>query len=88
MRGLPELWQTTVISPVWKQKGSPTDPSRYRGLSVLHPLGKLLSLALLQRLDVATHEHDWLAEEQAGFRQGHRVEDHQLLLTYLMLAAA
>ena len=27
-------------------------------------------------------------EEQAGFRPGHRIEDHQLLLTYLLLAAA
>ena len=65
-----------MISPVWKQKGAPSDPAMYRGLSVLHPLGKLLALSYLHRLDAETHRHRWLAEEQAGFRLGHRVEDH------------
>ena len=60
----------------------------YRGLLVLHPLGKLLALSYLHRLDAETHSQGWLAEEQAGFRLGHRIEDHQLLLTYLLLAAS
>ena len=77
-----------VISPAWKQKSSTSDPSKYHGLSVLHPMGKLLALCYLQRLDAATLTHDWLAPEQAGFRAGHRIEDHQLLVTYLMLGAA
>ena len=77
-----------MISPVWKHKGSPSDPATYRGLSVLHPLGKLLALSYLHRLDAETHRHGWLAEEQAGFRLGHHIEDHQLLLTYLLLAAS
>ena len=51
-------------------------------------MGKLLALCYLQRLDAATLTHDWLAPEQAGFRAGHRIEDHQLLVTYLMLGAA
>ena len=77
-----------MISPVWKHKGTPSDPATYRGLSVLHPLGKLLALCYLHRLDEATHHRGWLAEEQAGFCLGHRIEDHQLLLTYLLLAAS
>ena len=77
-----------MISPVWKQKGTPSDPATYRGLSVLHPLGKLLALSYLRRLDDETHCHGWLAKEQAGFHLGHRIEDHQLLLTYLLLAAS
>ena len=77
-----------MISPVWKHKGNPSDPTTYRGLSVLHPLGKLLALSYLHRLDAETHSQGWLAEEQAGFRLGHCIEDHQLLLTYLLLAAS
>ena len=77
-----------MISPVWKQKGTPSDPATYRGLSVLHLLGKLLALSYLRRLDDETHCRGWLAKEQAGFRLGHRIEDHQLLLTYLLLAAS
>ena len=52
-----------MISPVWKHKGNPSDPATYRGLSVLHPLGKLLALSYLHRLDEATHRQGWLAEE-------------------------
>ena len=78
----------TVISPVWKHKGSPLDPITYRGLLVLHPLGKLLALSYLHHLDKETHHRGWLAEEQAGFCLGHHVEDHQLLLTYLLLVAS
>ena len=60
----------------------------YWELSVLHPLGKLLALSYLHRLAVETHSRGWLAEEQAGFHLGHHIEDHQLLLTYLLLAAS
>ena len=77
-----------MISPVWKQKGTPSDPVTYRGLSVLHLLGKLLALSYLCRLDDETHCRGWLVKEQAGFCLGHRIEDHQLLLTYLLLVAS
>ena len=60
----------------------------YQGLSVLHPLGKLLALSYLHHLDAGTHCRGWLAEEQARFRFGHHIEDNQLLLTYLLLAAS
>ena len=78
----------TMISPVWKHKGSPSDPVTYWGLSVLHPLGKLLALYYLHCLDEETHYHGWLAEKQAGFCLVHHMKDHQLLLTYLLLAAS
>ena len=77
-----------MISPVWRHKGSPSDPTIYRGLSVLHPLRKLLALSYLHYLDEETHRHGRLAEELAGFCLGHHVEDHQLLLTYLLLVAS
>ena len=52
-----------MISPVWKHKGTPSDPATYWGLSVLHPMGKLLALCYLHRLDEETHHRSWLAEE-------------------------
>ena len=77
-----------MISPVWNNNGFPLDLATYRGLLVLHPLGKLLALSYLHRLDEEPHHRDGLAEEQAGFCLGHHVEDHQLLLTYLLLVAS
>ena len=87
-QGLLPLWQTTVISPVWKQKGTPSDPTTYQGLPVLHLLGKLFAVNYLSHLDNETHSRHWLAEGQAGVHLGHRIEGHQLLLTYLLLAAS
>ena len=85
---MPASWQTTAIAPVWKRKGDPDDATTYRGISVVHPLAKLYALVLLRRLDVAAEARQLHAPEQAGFRRGYRIEDHQLLLTYLMLSAA
>ena len=50
-RGLPPAWCRAALVPVWKGKGSPTDASKHRGISVLHPIAKLFSLCLLHRLD-------------------------------------
>ena len=60
----------------------------YRGVLVLHPLGKLLALSYLHCLDAEAHGQGWLAKEQVGFYLGNCMEDHQLLLTYLLLAAS
>ena len=73
---------------MWKGRGSPTDPGTYRPITVVHPIGKLLSLAILRRLETHPDAPQWRAAEQAGFHAGHRIEDHQLLITYLMMAAA
>ena len=51
-------------------------------------MAKLLALNYLQRLDAATLTYEWLTPDQAGFWAGHRIKDHQLLDTYLMLGAA
>ena len=50
-RGIPVTWQQAALVPVWKGKGSPTNASTHRGISVLHPVAKLFSLSLLHRLD-------------------------------------
>ena len=55
---------------------------------ILYPLGKLLALSYLCHLDDETHCCGWLIQEQAGFHLGYCIEDHQLLLTYLLLAAS
>ena len=78
----------TVISPVWKHKGSPSDPATYPELSVPYLLGKLLALSYLHHQNEESYCQGWLAEEQAGSCLGHCMEDHQLLLTYLLLAAS
>ena len=69
-------------------RGSPTNPGTYHPITVIHPIGKLLALAILRWLDTHPDAPQWHAAEQAGFYAAHQIEDHQLLITYLMMAAA
>ena len=69
-------------------QGSPTDPGTYCPITVVHPIGKLLSLAILRWVDTNPDAPQWHAAEQAGFHTGHWIKDHQLLITYLMIATA
>ena len=82
-RGIPATWQQAALVLVWKGKGSPTNASKYHGISVLHPVAKLFSLRLLHRLDPLSMEWGWRARELVGFHPRYRTEDHQLLVTYL-----
>ena len=45
----------------------------YQGLSILHPLGKLLALSYLHNLDNETHHCGLLVKEQVGFCLGHQM---------------
>ena len=90
---VPLAWAATVVvdnhnQPCVEAQEYPSDPAMYWGFSVLHPLGKLLALCYLYRLDEETHGYGWLAEKQVGFCLGHQIEDHQLLLTYFPLVAS
>lgn len=46
---IPEDWRKGVIIPLWKRKGSRSDCSNYRGITLLSVPGKLFSMVLLDR---------------------------------------
>ena len=89
----PPVWATTIMvdnrdQPCVEAQWFPLVSTIYCGLSFFRPLRKLLALSYLYHLDEEMHSQGWLAEEQAGFCLGYYVEDHQLLLTYLLLVAS
>lgn len=64
---IPLEWKCALIHPLHK-KGEKTDPNNYRGISILPVTYKILSSALLRRLEEqADHQ---IGEYQAGFRRG------------------
>ena len=84
-RGYPPVLNQMLLMPLHK-RGDPADCSNYRGISLMHPWGRLFSKVVVCRLEVdpaATR-----ARAQAGFRKFHRVEDNCVILqTALELAA-
>ena len=50
---IPESWTTGVIIPIYK-KGDPTNPSNYRGITLLSTLGKVFTKLIYNRLEQFT----------------------------------
>ena len=81
---VPEEWGIGLIVPIFKKKGSKSDPNNYRGITLLSCLGKLFTLCLNNRLAVFTATRGILGEEQAAFREGYSTLDHVFVLNELI----
>ena len=47
---VPDKWSIGIITTIFKNKGSPTNPNNYRGISVLSCFSKLFTLLINDRL--------------------------------------
>ena len=65
---IPKEWRVGIIIPIWKKKGDVQDPGKYRGITLLSHVMKLLERILDHRIRVRVEPH--IGEEQQGFRQG------------------
>jgi len=63
---------------VYKNKGEPDDPSKYRCLGLLNHCYKTLSQCMLARIEAQTEKY--LSDWQAGFRKGRGCRDNVLIL--------
>ena len=79
---VPEDWRTGVIVPICKQKGDAQDPGKYRGLTLLSHIMKLLERILDKRLRERVEPE--LGEEQLGFRNGRGTTDGVFSLRQLV----
>ena len=72
----PTSWRTTVISEIFKNKGSMSVAKNYRGISLVHLLAKLFDFILLERFK------RWFvpADEQTAYREKRGSANHVFLL--------
>lgn len=63
---------------IYKQKGSPNDPTKYRCIGLLGHAYKALSHCLLTRIENETG--DYLSDWKAGFRQNRGCRDNIMVL--------
>ena len=68
-----KAWGNSRLNTIWKKKGSKSDPSKYRGLSIGSTVCKLIINIILKRL------RPWyetqLTDQQNGFRQNRGTTD-------------
>ena len=69
---VPGDFTTGVVVPIHK-KGSKTDPSNYRGITLMNVVCKLYSKVILNRLAPLVEAK--VCDEQGGFRSGRACED-------------
>ena len=50
-RGVPKAVNSMLVMPIYKCKGSKLDPDNYRGISLIHAVGKLLAALEFGRLE-------------------------------------
>ena len=71
---VPQQFKDANIVTIWKRKGSKSDCSNYRGVSLLAIAGKILGRVLLNRLALNIIEPN-LSESQCGFRANRGTTD-------------
>ena len=76
----PKLWKEANIHPIYKKKGSQSDPTNYRPISLLSALSKVMEKIVFKNIYDHLSNHQLLSEKQSGYRPGHST---QLQLTYL-----
>lgn len=81
---LPESWLRGSIVPIYKNKGSPSDPKNYRPITIVSCLGKLFTSILNERLQKYSNEFDLICENQAGFRKTYSTVDNIFVLYCLI----
>ena len=74
-----EDWTIGIITAIYKNKGSRSDPENYRGISLLSCLSKFFTAVLHNRLLKYTTENKILSQAHLGFVEGNRTSDAHLI---------
>ena len=76
MKGVvPAVWKEAVTIPVPKKGKDKKNPSRYRSISLLSCVGKLLERMMNRRLISHLESNSVLSTTQTGYREFRSTED-------------
>jgi len=70
---LPDIWKTAAVVPIYK-KGSRTNPSNYRLVSLTCICSKILEHIVHSVISKHLEHYQILSDEQYGFRKGRSCE--------------
>ena len=81
---IPESWGKGILMPIFKNKGSKSDPNSYRGVTLNSCISKMFSAVLNNRLTKFSGEFELITNAQAGFRKGFSTNDNIFILHALI----
>ena len=70
------------MKPIFKNKGSPTDISCYRPISILLALSEIFEKIVHRNIYKHITEHKLLSDKQSGYRPNHSTQHQLLYLTH------
>ena len=76
----PNEFKKANVKPIFKNKGSPSDPTCYRPISILSAISKVFEKIVYKNIYQHITDHSLLTEKQSGYRKNHSTE---LQLQYL-----
>ena len=76
----PKDFKKANVKPIFKNKGSPSDPMCYRPISLLSAISKVFEKIVYRNIYEHITKHSLLSEKQSGYRRNHSTE---LQLHYL-----
>ena len=82
-REYPSSWSTGIMCPIHKS-GPTSDPTNYRGITLLNCMGKIFNAVLKNRLTEWAERTEILRESQFGFRKNRRTTDCIFILNALI----
>lgn len=77
---VPSDWTKGNIIPIYKNKGSKSDPTNYRPVTLLSCLGKVFTYILNTRLSKYLESNNILNKNQGGFRKEYSTTDNIMIL--------
>ena len=77
------MWSKALVTPIYK-KGSRSDPSNYRPISVIPVIARLFASIIRDKLDTFVQGSELLSVNQIGNRKGYRTSDHIATLLTLI----
>ena len=77
----PNAFKEANVRPIFKNKGSPSDFTSYRPISLLSPLSKIFEKIVYKQMYSHFTENNLLTDKQSGYRKNHSTQDQLLYLT-------
>ena len=77
----PSRWKEANVHPIFKKKGSASNPTNYRPISLLPCISKILEKIVFNRIYNHILEYNLLTDKQSGYRPNHSTH---LQLIYLV----